>query len=379
LVVSRVRRALPIITSLALIALSLWAGFAALPTPRTLHPAFSKGFEADAGLDFWLQRTSLVFVFEDDFHPRQCGTAQVASDQTLLMAPYTSDKCHASLQNAEVVSLHPVGLRLLWSLIPEADRADITAEGWDLTQQMTRPFLNVLNSPYFKEHYRDELSRTLQDALRLSWMSPRVQAAWLEIVNSLNPVYTTRLIDHLWPIAVEKTKAGLLNSLTDLGQALLQSRDQPRLVLKDDSLISRILQDLLTDPRSQALLFETLMQVSSDPKVASFVNLFASEILLALMADPHLPALLDSIAMDPLLLSQSQQQGFNFDFLTQTLPRKLLRYRYPRDHNPLVAYLVRSILRGDNTFVVLLMTQEQTAMAAKQGMSPGISLRATTP
>lgn len=367
------------IASLALIALSLWAGFFALPTPRTLHPVFSDAFAADAKLDFWLHRSSLAFVLEEDLHPRQCGTVRVTAAQTLELAPYTSEKCHAGLQRAEVVSLHPASLRLLWSLMPESDRAAIAAEGGELAQQIVQPLLAVLNSSYFKERYRDELTQTLRDALRLTWMSPNVQSAWREIVTSTNPIYMERLIDHLWPIAVEKAQAGLLDSLTSLGEALLAARDKPRLKLAEDSLMGGILQDLLTDPRSQALLFETLLQVSGDPQVVSFANLFASEILLALMADPQLPALLDRLMADPRLLSRRQQPGFDFDFLTQNLPRKLLRYRHPRDHNPLVAYLVRAILRGEDTFVVFLMTREQTAIAAQQGIGSGISLRAITP
>lgn len=376
----RWRSLLPVMTSLTLVALALWAGFNALPSSRTLHPVFSTRFESEASLGYWKHRSSLAFVFEAGLHPRQCGTVQIASEHQVLLAPYTSEKCRDALASARIVSVQPAGLRLLWSLMPNSDREAIATEGWDLTQQIARPFAEVLDSPYFKEHYRDELSRTVQDALRQTWMSPRIQVSWLDLVGALDPSYTERLVNDLWPIAVEKTKTGLMNTVSDLGSALLgQSAQTLPGAPPPGSLTGRIFQDLLADQRSQALLFETFLRVSSDPKVVSFANLFATEILLALMANPHLPALVDKVATDPLLLARWQGSRFDFDFLTQKLPRKLLRYRHPRDHNPLVAFLVRGILLGHDNYVVLLMTDEQAAAAAAQGISTGLPLQATTP
>ena len=374
----RWRGLMPVMTSLTLVGLALWAAFEALPSSRTLHPVFSASFASETSLAYWKHRSSLAFVFETGLHPRQCGTVQIVSEHEVALAPYTSEKCHAALASARVISLHPAGLRLLWSLMPESDREAIAAESWDLTRQITRPFAEVLDAPYFKEHYRDELSQTVLDAMRQTWMSHRIQASWLYLVGSLDPKYTERLANAFWPIAVEKTKTGLMDTVSDLGNALLGQR-APATPDSSASLTGRILQDLLYDPRSQALLFETVLQVSSDPKVVAFANLFATEILLALMANPHLPALVDKVATDPLLLARWQGNRFDFDFLTQQLPRKLLRYRYPRDHNPLVAFLVRSILLGHDNYVVLLMTDEQAAAAAAQGIGSGFPLQAMTP
>ena len=362
------------VASLSLIALALWAGISTLPMTEAAKPLFSERYRSAVSLDFWLDRTSLVFVFEEGMHPRQCGQAWVEASHSLRLSPYASGKCRAGLEAAQRVSLHPAGLRLLWSLIVDQDRQDIAHESWDLAQEMIKPFTEALNSRHFNEKYRDELARTLQDALRRTWAYPQIQYALSETLISLDAAYSDRLVNRLWPIAMEKAKAGLWDSVSSLG-GLFGGPDEVR----KRSLTGRFLQDMVQDSRTQALVFDELMQVSGDPRVLAFINLFATELLGALLEDPKLPALLDRIATDQHLMTQRQGEGFDFHFLTQDLPRRILRYRHPKDHNPLAAYLVRSILRGADTFVVLMMTEEQARLAAAQDISPGIPLLPAAP
>lgn len=378
---ARWNKGLQILASLSLLGLAIWAGIWTIPTPKTLQPTYSATFASDASLSLWSQKHSLAFVFEDQLHPRQCGAVLVESDHKLALSPYTSEKCHAALTAAQRVSLQPAGLPLLWSLLPASDRDELTSEGMDLAEGVAKPFANVMKSPYFREQYGPELSKTIEDALRQAWSSPRVQAAWLDVLTAVDPAYTEKLVNELWPIAVEKTKSGLYDAVSGLGQALLGgSKEPPKSVNNETgSLTARVLQELASDPRSQALLFNTFVEISSDPKVGNFANLFATETLLALMADHRLPKLADRVATDPRLLAEWQGDRMNFDFFTKKLPRKLLRYRHPRDHNPLVAYLVRSILLGHNDYVVLMMTDEQAKAAEAQGISPGFLLKAAQP
>ena len=144
----------------------------------------------------------------------------------------------------------------------------------------------------------------------------------------------------------------------------------------DSSLTGRILEDLLKDPRSLAYLFDMLLEVTNQPEVVTFTTLFIREISATLIADPRWSALFDRAMMDPQWASISPETTLNVGFLTRELPRSLLRYRYPKDHNPLVAYLVRSIIRRHDAFVVVMLTDEQVQSAAAQGMRSGILLTA---
>lgn len=371
----RWRQVWAVVSSILVIGLSLWAGTSTLPLTPTTGEASTQHFASAVPLDAWLGRTSLLFTFEDDLHPRQCGTAFVDSSSSVELSLYRSAQCKAELKTATASTLHPAAPRLLWSLIPESDRRDIGKEMVDLGRQMLGPFVDIINSPYFVTHYRAEATATLLSVLRTTWSSPAVQSALAEVLASMDAAHTERLVNRLWPIAVEKAKAGLWDGLSGFGEKLFGSKKDA----VQRSMTGRFLQDMVEDPRTHLILFEELLEISADPGVLAFANVFAAEALVALMSDPQLPLLLNRIATDPYILAHHRETRPDFDFLTQDLPRRILRYRHPRDHNPLAAYLVRSILRADGTFVVFMMTEEQTEKLAAQGLGPGIPLTAAHP
>lgn len=364
----------PVLASLVIIIAALGAGLSTLPSGEAARPLYSLKYTTEESLDFWLGRTSLVFTFEDGLHPRQCGTAWVDASHSVRLSPYVSGKCRATLEAARITRLHPAGLRLLWSLLSETDRDNIATESSHLGREMFRPFAEAFTSPYFNENYRKEFTRILQSALRRTWAYPEIQYAISETLVSLDAVHSERLVNRLWPIAMEKAKAEAWTSLSNLG-GLFGGRDEAQ----KRSLTGRFLQDMAVDSRTQALVFDELMHMTAEPRVFDLVNLFAAKLLRTLAEDPELPRLLDQIAMDQHLLTQHQGAGFDFDFFTQDLPRRILRYRHPRDHNPLAAYLVRSILRRSDTFVVLMMTEEQARQAEAQDVVPGFPLSNATP
>lgn len=370
----RWHRAWPVLASLAIILVALGAGVSTLPSGEAARTVYSLSYTAEEPLDFWLGRTSLVFTFEDGLHPRQCGTAWVDASHSVRLAPYVSSKCRATLDAARVTRLHPAGLRLLWSLLSESDRDAIAAESGHLAREVFRPFAEAFTSPYFITTYRQEFTRILQAALRRTWAYPEIQYALSETLISLDAIHSERLVNGLWPIAMEKAKAEAWERISNLG-GLFGGHDEAR----KRSLTGRFLQDMAADSRTQALVFDELMRMTAEPRALDFVNLFATELFRAMAEEPELPRLLDQIAMDQHLLTQHQGVGFDFDFFTQDLPRRILRYRHPRDHNPLAAYLVRSILRRSDTFVVIMMTEEQARQAEAQDLLPGFPLTSVTP
>lgn len=357
------------VSSCTLIALALEAGLSTLPPETLALPETTRRYQAQADIGFWEGHQAPAFVFEESLFPHQCGSARVTAERSIVLSPYAS--CSQRLGRTSTVRLHPANLQLLWSLVPENERDVLEAQAWALGQQLASPLLKVLDSAYFKQTYSVELRLIFQDALRKTWETPTVQVALAQAIQAVDPNSISRLVNSIWPVAVEKTKSSLWHSLSDMTDALLMDRRGEAL---EGSVTGRIFQEIFKDPRSRAYLFNTLLQLMNQPEVVSFTALFTREISATLIADPRLSALFDRAMTDPQLASISNETGLNLDFLIRDLPRSLLRYRRPKDHNPLVSYLVRSIVRRENGFVVLMLTDKQIQSVTDQGMRSGIVL-----
>ena len=138
--------------------------------------------------------------------------------------------------------------------------------------------------------------------------------------------------------------------------------------------VARALRAIFEDPRVHEQILNTFPEMATDPAVSRFASQFASEIGLALVSDPRVPILLTSLLTDPQLSGDAATMGIKPSFLTRNLPQWLLRYRHPKDHNPLVSYIVRSIVRGDRSAVILVLGAAQLDVAQRQGLTTGIRL-----
>jgi len=368
------RQGLSIVSSFALVALAAWAGLSTLPLEILTRPDAVQRYQTQAHLGEWRGRQAPVFVFEENLFPHQCGRAWITADQSVALSSY--DSCSGRLNQVTTVRLYPANVQFLWSLIPESERDVLEAQAWMLGEQAVSPLLTVLDSAYFREAYGVELRTIFRDALIRTWETPAVQVALKQAVQAVDPATINRLVNNLWPVAVEKTESGVWDSLRRMTDSLLANGGSEA---SDSSLTGRILEELLKDPRSLAYLFDMLLEVTHQPEVVIFTTLFVREISATLIADPRWSALFDRAMMDPQWASISPETTLNVDFLTRELPRSLLRYRYPKDHNPLVAYLVRSIIRRHDAFVVVMLTDAQVQSAAAQGMRSGILLTAEQP
>lgn len=364
------QRPLLIASSLAVVALAIYASLSILPLqPPRPDPNFV--YRADNPASALRAGTAPVFIFDQDFFPRQCGKARIAADGKTAIAPYDSDLCRDALRAAARVSVEQASFRLLWSLIPTAERNAIGARGQELASSLGSSFNNAVNSAYFERVYRPEMTDILRQALRRAWDTPHIRAGFSQAMQSVDPALIDRLIDGILPIAFEKAENSLWESLAFMANSML-GKPVPE---EQETPVARAIKAIFEDPRVHDQVLNTFPEMATDPAVSRFATQFASEIGLALIADPRVPILLTSLLTDPQLSSDSAEIGINPTFLTRNLPQWLLRYRHPKDHNPLVSYIVRSIVRGDRSTVILALSAAQLDVAQRQGLTTGIRLQ----
>lgn len=363
------QRPLLIACSLAVVAVAVYASLSILPLqPPRPDPAFAYRTEDTASP--LLPGTAPVFVFDQDFFPHQCGKARIATDGGAVIAPYDSDLCRTALQNAARLSVEQTSFRLLWSLIPIAERDSIGAQGREMASNLGSSFNNAVSSPYFERVYRPEMTEILRQALHRAWNAPHIRTAFSAALQSVDPALINRLVDGILPIAFEKAEVTLWESLAFMANSML-GKPVPE---EQGTPVARALRAIFEDPRVHAQILDTFPEMATDPAVSRFASQFAGEIGLALVADPRVPILLTSLLTDPQLSGDAATMGIKPSFLTRNLPQWLLRYRHPKDHNPLVSYIVRSIVRGDRSSVILVLGDAQLDVARRQGLTTGIRL-----
>lgn len=349
-----------------LILAAIWAAASMLPSnPEPVREA-APLYHAARDVLVWRRREAPVFAFDSDLFPRQCGKAVIDSDGNVRIIPYRRAPCLAPSETGGIAVLHRAGPQLLWTLIPEAERENIGSHVRHLVGSIGSSISGAVGSRYFERVYRADLADILSDAMRVGWRAPDVQAALTRAVNDVDPAIVDRLVDGVLPIAIEKAESSVWAAVQRLAGSMIgRGGDRPAV-----SPMTRAIRSIFEDPRVHDQLLDTLPELAGDPKVSVFATRLASAIVLALIDDPRVPVLVMALLTDPQLMPSV---GIDGRMMTHDLPQWLLRYRHPKDHNPLIAFVVASIVRGDGAYVALMLTEEQAA-ALHPGLHRGIPL-----
>lgn len=379
---SLIQRVIPIALSLSLLGLAVLAAWVTLPgggkTPRADTLAIPESSFRWSSVNPNIAIP--IFLFDDDFFPLQCGraapmTVSLASTpatdtQALELRPFRSGGCPGIFADDTAFSLQPASLRLLWTLLPLTAREQLTQEAWSSARGLSMSIADAFNSEHYYEVYRPELLAIVQAALQRVGTDPALQERVVQAIHELSPRYLGRFVDDLWPIAREQASNKIWENLWSTAGSIIGMGGSS----EGGSLTSRILQAILDDPRGQELAFRYGLEVLAEPELAALGNEISRAVVTEILRDPQFAALTDRILLDPELFPDGHRIRFDFAFLVRELPRQLLRYRHPQDHNPLVAYLARSIVRGDSRFVILGLTAAQSDQAKEQGMARGVGL-----
>lgn len=362
-------RLLPL-CSLLIVALALWITVSILPEGRERALRDAVAYRADGDLGGWSGRDAPLFTFDDNLFPEQCGKSWVVDAETVLLDLYADNGCPAAAADAAAVRLYRASPRLLWAMIPEAERESLGTRSRLLVDSLGSSLAGTLRTSYFEREYRGEMTEILRSAMRRAWGAPAVKAALSEVMRSMDPEIVDRLVEGILPVAIEKAEHTLWETVRGLTGSLF-GQDAER---AEGSPMARALRAVFEDERVQAHLLRTLPELASDPEVSILATRFAGELGMALINDARVPVLMTTLLTDPMMTRPEAGSGIGGRFLTHEIPRWLLRYRYPNDHNPMVAFVVRSLLRGDGAYVALLLTDAQAARLDAQGLRGGVTV-----
>ena len=362
-------RVLPFL-SLLIVGVAIWITVSILPEGRERALRDALPFAADSDIGFWRGREAPVFAFDGALFPEQCGKASIVDTRTVLLDIYADGGCPTALVGSPVLRLYRASPQLLWAMIPEVERESLGVRSRLLVDSLGTSLAGTLRTAYFEREYRGEVTEILRSALRRAWAAPAVKAALGEAMRSVDPQIVDGLVDGILPVAIEKAERTLWETLRSMTGALF-SQDSDT---TEGSPMARAVRAIFEDERVQAHLLKTLPELASDPAISILATRITSEIGLALINDARVPVLMTTLLTDPQMIRPELGAGVDGKFLTHEIPRWLLRYRHPNDHNPMVAFVVRSLLRGDGGHVGVLLTQAQAALVDAQGLRGGIAL-----
>ncbi|MGE4219585.1 MAG: hypothetical protein AB7G39_09080 [Alphaproteobacteria bacterium] len=362
-------RLLPVL-SVLLVALAVWITLSIAPEGRERAMRDAVAYTADSDIGNWRGRDAPLFAFDGNLFPEQCGKTWVVDAETVLIDLYDDTDCPATPEAAGSLRLYRASPRLLWAMIPESERETLGARSRSIVDSLGTSLAGTLRTAYFEREYRSEMTEILRTALRRAWSSPTVKDALSNAMRSVDPEIVDRLVDGILPVAVEKAQSTFWETVRGFTGSLFGQDGR----MGDASPMARALRAIFEDERVQNHLLRTLPELASDPEVSILATRFAGELGLALINDPRVAVLMTTLLTDPQMIRPDAGSGIGGRFLTQEIPRWLLRYRFPNDHNPMVAYVVRSLLRGDGAFVTLLLTPDQAARLDAQGLRGGVGI-----
>jgi len=332
------------LVSMALLALAVAAGIKIWPYfgPPSGAVALVPAFERAPAL----QASSPAFILDESFFSHQCGRLFVADGP--LLAPYADGGCRERARTATLV-VYDADIRLLWSLLTDAERGEILAMVRDTADQLRHSVQASLAEDFFDKEYRPLIRDILRDSLQRTLERPAVRDAIERATGSLDPAAMEAVVAGIVPVVVERIEGGLWDSLRAMAGNLLGGGGEAK------SLAS-ILSGALNDPRVRQNLRTSLPRLADSPGAADAATVIATEFCVVLLEDPRVPQLFQHLLTDRRLGAVA---ALGRDSAPHELPRKLLKLRSRRDHNPLSAYVVRLAIHGRSGQVLLMLTPRQ--------------------
>jgi hypothetical protein len=314
-----------------------------------------------------------VFVLDEQLFPLQCGRARLDRNGRLRLYAYAGALCRSATAWRSPLLL-PADPRVPWVLVPEPERRQLRQLGEAALSHLQAVLRRAMTAAFFVAEYRPVIEAIVSQALRDAADAPAVTRAVRRFSDSLQERQRLQgLLDGLVPVVGEKARDNLWRTLSGATATLFGS-DGPR---AREALVP-LLDEVLADPRVRSQLAQTLPALLSDPETLALGSALVAAAGQAVAADPRLPQLLERLIGDPRFLGL-HPIGADAERLFTRLPASLLRMRHAWDHNPLATYVLRTQVRGQPAFLVLLPDAAQERQLSEAGLPLPAPLKRTLP
>ncbi len=358
----RLQRLMSGVISLLLLFGSLTAGLAVIPLPRLETPLATYTLTQEVVIH---RIEAPIFILGDGLFPQQCGKARRAGFHQVQIFPYANAECHQSVIGRRA-RLLDADLRVPWALVPPDDRRELQDLSTRAMERVRTSVIQGVRSPFFNEEYAPVLAEILHGAIRIAWRAPAVREATSQAFGAVQQESLNTLAENLSPLLSAKAEQGLWRGLA--GYTLnLFSREHHQ-----NSQLAELAQDVLRDPQVQARLVEALPAILGTEEAVRAVPVIAAELGRSLLEDPRFVPLMARVVSDPRFLPlEPTMPG---ERLLTVVPQRLMRLRQRRDHNPLVAHVLRNLISGERGYLVLFLTPEQESLLMANDLPNGVIL-----
>ncbi len=358
----------PALLSLLLASCALVAALRVVPLAAN-RAAATHALQGSTGL---ASGEGPVFRLDQDLFPHQCGRGRLTSDGVLRLYPYDNEDCQTS-----VAWLQPLLLaadpRVPWALVPATERDDLQQLSQASLEHLHEMLLRLLHAPFFTDEYMPLIQDLLSTAVQHAAASPGVNQVLNRAAETVERDSIEALFRVFITVLAEKVRADWWHTLSNAVPVLFDSANPKR-----QAAMTQLLSDVLADSRVRARLSHTLPELLASPQALAVGTALAAETSKALLRDERLPELAGRLISDQRLLGL-RPFGADAERLLAALPKAMLRMRHHWDHNPLVTYVLRSQLRGERTFLVLLLNAEQEQKLAAANLPPAPRLKRMIP
>lgn len=348
------------LASFILLTASFTIGIKLLPLADTSRHQVLYAIRGSTGIESGI---GPIFSLDDDLFPHQCGKAKLDRDGALTLIAYTSISCSNKVANLHP-HLLPSDIRVTWSLIPEDTRAQLRKLSIDALDNVQTVILRLFRSPFFTQDYLPQIHEILRDALKQIWHAPAIQKTLLQVTETLDREQLSELLSGLLPIVTEHVRQNLWRTMRISISALIGSNNSSQ-----HEAIGQLMTEIVSDPRISEHLSNTLPPLLANSGAIAVSTTVIRKAINNLLTDSKLQELVLHLFTDRRFL-RLRPIGTDAEQLFSILPNSLIRMRFPKDHNPLASYVLRALIRGQQNFLVLLLTPEQEQLLAKRNMPP---------
>jgi hypothetical protein len=365
----------PLLASLGLWVLFLFAGWSALPM-RDRHPVWTF-HQADQLASSGVASTQPVpvFVMRPDRSTLRVGTGIPQADGRIDALPF--DPSDPRLIQASEALLFDADLRVLWLLASDEERTRIRL-GMDALGRGLREAVDaVIKSPEFALDYRGELKDVAQQAVQAAWREPGTRNAYDELSRGAEPILRDAVKRDLMPIVLNRAEPLVWDMLGANAGALI---DIFRTRQWDLRPVDQMMDAILRDARDHGIVEKTARRIIESRQAKSFMQVFASTVMDALARDERIRSLMVRLVTDQRIAGYLSPLTQPAAELARFAPGVLLGVHPSNDLNAIAAFTFRGFITGKSGRLVILMTPEQRdEMLRLDSRAPRLLLRNAQP
>ncbi|KOR32636.1 hypothetical protein TI05_06050 [Achromatium sp. WMS3] len=348
------------LTSIILLGSSVIIALHLLPIPNKSKTLVRYAIHGSTGIPAGI---GPIFILDQDLFPNQCGKGTLDINGNLVLTAYANPKCHKGIGILRP-HLLPTDLRIPWALVPDDTRLTLRKLSIATLEHAQTVVLRLLRTPFFNRDYAPEIQKILGNAVQQVWNAPAIHQSIQHVTETMNREQSDKILAGLLPIVTEHARRNFWRTVRVSIAALMGSKSQAQ-----QKAIEQLMTEVIADPRVSAHISNTLPPLLASSGTAAIGATIVKEAINILIADVRLQDLILRLFTDRRFL-RLKPIGPDAEQLFMILPTSLLRMRHRLDHNPLVSYVLRNLIRRRSSFLVLMLSPEQEKILAKRNLPP---------